>query len=499
MCSFANSRWHRMKLRPFVPLLITSCISLSIPLFLLADPSSPLKKKGYIQQIQDAHSRKQQTTASSIEEEDPVAVVETLIVDDGESQSSTSSVEEDPVAVAETLTDDDDETPSSSTSSVEEMQAADTTMATFESSCCTCCYVRPECHVLPEAGRTLWASGEFLYWQAFAPSRDFAVSNNQPDFQRDDASEPSNGLRGRLYKAKYDWEPGFRVTVGGQLPHDCWELFADYTWYLGKNNKTAYAPPANGFQGVVGHSWPVAQLVSTIADTTGSFAVAPPRGNLSNSRITSDIHLHYQVADLLLARLFTLSKYIDLKITAGLQGAWLSQKWKVVNYNISSESVGVIPIITNTMNWSYRGGGLQIGANTNWYVYESLHVYLNGAFSMLYGRHSTHLKSQPSNVFLVSSPINDFTSKDMRVVTESQIAIGLSWMREFACSMCSLELFAGYELHLWTNVHEVYRNTDDIFQAPHDSFVFLNSAVFRSVDVGPLTVQGINVGGTLSF
>lgn len=379
---------------------------------------------------------------------------------------------------------------------VNKMESDEKTSASLD--CCkpamVCCQpVAPLCvEVRPGDDSCIWASGEFLYWKASVPNLDYGLSNNSVYFQR--INIPQKGLRTKLLKNDYDWEPGFRISLGGTLPHDSWELIAQYTWYRGKGSSTTYQPTGFGNQptSLVTPVYPIGNLVSTIADASATFNSSSVQN--SDQSIESKIHLDYQVGDLVLAHRLHVSNYLDLKILTGLEGCGISQNWMVTNFDGPISFPSITPIINNSLKWKFNGGGLLLGLNTDWYMCKSLSLYIKGAFSMLYGQHTTSLYTAPEDGFFINAPINDFTSKHMRIATHSQLAIGLSWAYEFECALTSIEVFAGYELHAWTNLHEVYRNTEDHFQAPDLTQILITSPVFRSVDNGPLTIQGIHAG-----
>ena len=64
-------------------------------------------------------------------------------------------------------------------------------------------------------GARLYAVGDFLYWHADQEGLDYAVTSSNPIVVN---GSSLNG--GHLKKPDFNWEPGFRLGMGYNIPYD---------------------------------------------------------------------------------------------------------------------------------------------------------------------------------------------------------------------------------------------------------------------------------------
>jgi hypothetical protein len=73
------------------------------------------------------------------------------------------------------------------------------------------------------------------------------------------------------------------------------------------------------------------------------------------------------------------------------------------------------------------------------------------------------------------------------LITQLQASAGPSWQQTFGT--IRTEIFLGYELNIWSNLHEVIRTTSG---APTDSKL-------TSIDTGLVGIQGVTFRWNLDF
>ncbi|MBI3237138.1 MAG: hypothetical protein HYZ48_05525, partial [Chlamydiales bacterium] len=79
-------------------------------------------------------------------------------------------------------------------------------------------------------GCNFYLTADFLLWSANTDGLFYAQSNfgSAPD------QNPPNGstaFRGHLQRINEEWDPGFRVGIGGNMPYDEWDIYLNWTWF----------------------------------------------------------------------------------------------------------------------------------------------------------------------------------------------------------------------------------------------------------------------------
>ncbi len=69
----------------------------------------------------------------------------------------------------------------------------------------------------------LWLDGELLFWKSNMGSLRYGITSKSTSLIKD----------GHLKQPHFEWDWGFRLGLGYKLPHDQWDLFANYTYVRG--------------------------------------------------------------------------------------------------------------------------------------------------------------------------------------------------------------------------------------------------------------------------
>jgi len=311
---------------------------------------------------------------------------------------------------------------------------------------------------------SFFIDGEFLYWKADISGLISAYSKSFPITP--DGFPAEDELVGKVHQINYKWAPAFRFSGGYRFQRDLWELKGIYTYYHTTDSNTATIPDG---------------AFSSLAGTLGYFT----DGTLI-VRIPSKADFRYQIGDLLLDRLFSLSDKIKLTFFTGGRGAYIAQKWKVRNIaNNGSFS-------THKMQWAFKGGGVNIGMGSQWLLGSGFAFTSGGSLSTLYGDYDNTYRATTTR----STPgiVNDANFGDSRVVFGVQFSSGFSWTYDFEDVSESFSLYAAYELNSWFNLNELYQLAD-IDATAHDP----SSAKPTIMKTSPVSLQGLVVGATLRF
>ena len=306
----------------------------------------------------------------------------------------------------------------------------------------------------------VWSGhAEFLFWRVQESSLDYALSMSQS------AWGPSNCYAsGYFENATFNGDPGFRIGVSFFRAPKYWEVKANYTRLTARGSNSAGKPDPNT-QYLTG-TWP--QVFTN-----------PMAG------ATSRIHMNYNVADLLVDRVFHPNPHLRLRVLGGGLVAWINQNWDV-SYNDSSNNQTAI-----NNQWKFIGGGLSTGTCVDWYWGRDVYITASASFGALLGSYQNRSKQttnyQISSDYNTSLPLRNAHYKDVRPSFTVQFLFGPSYQKNFTNSR--MEFFLGYEINTWMNLHEIYRSTSGSGSAEKQTWI----------NTGAVALQGLTTRLTVDF
>ncbi len=264
----------------------------------------------------------------------------------------------------------------------------------------------------------------FLYWRASESDLAYAISPTITGA----AGAGEHAIQGAMGKFKYgsfDWSPGFKVRLGYINQHNV-EPYFQYTWYYSK-----------GKDSVIGPTSGTMALNSAFDTTTASRVV----------RITSNIKLHYNIPDLILAKrgiLFSNNNSI-FSLFGGVKGAFIKQRWIIKQHALAANDVEV-----TDSQWKYYGGGFLAGADFQQNLGAGFQFLANLQGASLYGKWKEY---QREDVTIYANPMEDFKINENRFIQTLQYAVGLAW--KYDMDSVAIRLSAMYDVHRWYNLHEI--------------------------------------------
>jgi len=275
--------------------------------------------------------------------------------------------------------------------------------------------------------------GEFLYWRTLEGNLDFVV-NRQPI---PPAGTETSAI-GRYESASYDWDPGFRVALGGRFPCRFWDLVADYTYFHNSGKDHIQSPSFF--------------LSQTIAGTFAQTTDAPMR------LAKSDLDLNLHLVNLYLAKRFLIQDTILLRFLSGPTGLFIDQDWLVeyFPYNVGDDAF--IDKINN--DWDFSGGGIRLGFDLEWYLGAGFGFLSRVTTAGFVGSYRYKRRYKETN-FLTnqSETLSRADYDDTRAVAHVQINLGPNFGTKFCGA--ALKLFAGYEMQSFFNLAEINRSGFD--------------------------------------
>lgn len=316
--------------------------------------------------------------------------------------------------------------------------------------------INPNARPQVKDGADLFLTFDLLLWQAHENGLGYAIKNEGVD---------TTPTEGRVKHPDFDWNWGFRTGLGYNLPHDGWDLFANYT----RLNSTADQRSTN------------ADSDDILFGTVNAPSVARAFGTATKAK--NHWHCDLNMIDLEMGREFYVSKWLSLRPFAGFRTAWVDQEFNV-DYQGGTLAVTGQTYDIDQKN-KYWGFGLRTGINALWTLGSGVSFYSDAAISLLHGFFKVKYEAELEHV-------NEKTLNDVkdsyhvsRAITD--LAIGLQYDHMFFNDAFHLGIRAGWEHHMFFGQNQFLHFVDD--QA---------SGVFVA-NQGDLTYQGWTLNVRFDF
>ena len=301
----------------------------------------------------------------------------------------------------------------------------------------------------------------FLYWTVDTRAMDYATQMQNSAWGD---STSTSYAQGEIKSATYNLDPGFRVALSYFRAPKEWEVWGQYA-RLTARGKNEVGKPASKSLFLTG-DWP--QITTQPLSGAHSY-----------------VHMNYNVFDLIANRYFHPNPHLRLRLMGGAVVAWIDQNW-VVKYTDST------PNTTKITNWwRYIGGGMRGGFMGDWFWTND--IYMTGLVTtgVLMGSYVNRSKIQttfqPANGIDTNTPVQNTTFSDVHPAFTAQVLLGPSWQKCFTHNR--VEVFAGYEINIWGNIHEIFRSTGGSPSASKQ--IWINS--------GLIALQGLTTRLTVDF
>jgi hypothetical protein len=261
---------------------------------------------------------------------------------------------------------------------------------------------------------------ELLFWTLAEGNLDYALKMREP-------APISTYAQGSYQTAGYDFDPGFRLAfLYFRAPH-YWEVKWQYTRMTcsGHNSALKSDVQSNYLTG----TWP--QIIANPL-----------------SKAESHIHFNYNLFDMTVDRVFVPNPHLRLRTILGPLFTWMSQDWKV-------RYIDAIPDSTTIRNkWDFIGAGMKGAMLVDWYWTGELYMTAGGSLGIAIGAYDNYAKQTATTQTL---PVRDTKYHDVRSTVMAQMILGPSWQHNYPKNR--VELFAGFEMNVWSNLQEIYRST----------------------------------------
>jgi len=300
----------------------------------------------------------------------------------------------------------------------------------------------------------VWVTGDVLLWKASEDDLDFAVKSSSRTLVKGDVVNPH-----------FEWDWGFRLGLGYELPHDQWDLFLNYTYIHGDAHKHVGAGAGAIF---------------------GSYAAFFGITPLPTTVFEDSAHAHWDMnlnmADLELGRNSIISKWLSIRPFIGIRGLVIQQ-----DYNISYRGGSIFPNDTQkvSMDNDFWGVGMRMGLDTLWGLGSGFSIFGNGAAALLSGTFDVHQRNHMEKQNI--NRINITDDDHWNVVATAELALGVQWDHFFCKDRYHFGVNLGWEFNAFFNQNRLMR-----FLSTQTPGAFTRSN-------GDLTFQGVTLGLRFDF
>lgn len=263
-----------------------------------------------------------------------------------------------------------------------------------------------------EAHSGVFVDGAALYWQAQEGGLSYAIKDGK-----------------RVEAPHFEWDFGFKVGLGYQVPHDTWKVALRYT------------------------------SLQTHADSVHDGEVfiplwlAPKPGPAPFSEfVKMHWRLHLGILDALLSKEIFTSEYMTWTPEIGIRTAWIRQK-----FNIENRGGNISPDLIRTKN-KFWGIGPEAGLSGQWFMSKEFCLFAHGAGSILYGEFYLHQDEDTLDtkekllgihyIFRTSAPIVELMG-------------GLRWQHDFAGALKQLTLELAWDQYIFFSQNQLMRFNSD--------------------------------------
>jgi len=294
-------------------------------------------------------------------------------------------------------------------------------------------------------GMGWFAEFDILYWHSYIGGTEFAYTDNSPALIPGMTDGTGFPVKGRTKDVDMDMEWGFKAALGYNFEHDGWDSRLRYTRFHTNDSSSTSA----------GLNSTVVPLRGAASLTNGSGAGPQPTGTFQFcSSAKSNVELDYDRLDLDLGRSFFVSKYLAMRPSIGLTGAWfdIDQNTTYTGGTASGDSLGLGVNSVHVKDSSdFSGIGPKAEIETKWYLGNHFSIYGNVTGALVYGHfdvtHSERYSLLSGNKIKLDGSQNRFSPNAV-------YELGLSYDTYVNDNQQHISVFIGYEVQQWFRLNQ---------------------------------------------
>jgi len=307
-------------------------------------------------------------------------------------------------------------------------------------------------------------TGEFLYLASSVNGLYYAATASDTSIQSS-----------KYYFFDRRYTPAFRIALDYSFNAQGWTLGADWMQLKNSQSQTLNYPYPNGYSGILVYS-----------DINNSYY---SEFNSAGGFLSGKQELSFNQVNLDLSKEFFVSKYFSL--TPTMAGTFIGY-----NHNLSTDAGNELLGTFNkvTLKNHYQGFGFKLGGNGRFLCGEGIYLLGSADAGITYGPSRSHKNTSTSSAS--SNAVNhgvpaygsDIQTNPSIFLPFIDAKMNLGWRRSFANDSMALDLFAGYEYHLFFDAITILQRTG----------LFDDTQSLAQITKN-LGIQGANFGIKLSF
>ena len=275
----------------------------------------------------------------------------------------------------------------------------------------------------------------------------------------------------------FDFHSAFKVGLGINFNCDCWQLFAEYTWYHHCFDNGQEFPDTGDSQ-FTGH------LNSPWVDDSLNV--------IDGASASAKWHLDFDKVDLELARPYYVGRCLKMRTAYGIRALWIDQKISGDLFSDGGSNTTCVSTFTSkTSSWAV---GPKIGIDTKWDFCWGVRFFGNFDIALLYTKYDRSLTSTAtrfiSGTTSSSNVVNIKNDNPCFLRPQTNLEIGFGWGDYFCCNSYYFDLELGYEAHVYFNENMFLQNLSK------EDTPLLNS---NKQSTGSLYLHGLTVTARIDF
>ncbi len=300
-------------------------------------------------------------------------------------------------------------------------------------------------------GVKMYLSAAFIYWQG-----------KQDGLALGEDSITVSQINTRnTVRMDFDYEPGFKVGIGGYFKHDNWTLFADYT--------RIHETSSRSWTAASGHNLIPHWFITSDTGITSSRA----SWKYEYDMITGNLGRPYYVGK----RLVFLPGF-------GLKGGWLDQKYDITYTSTTATRTNNV----KTTSWLV---GPRLLFNTDWHLGCDFRFLANLNASLFYQKYKK-IAARLNDPSDSTAPNKNFSdNKEGFLRPNLSGLLGLGWGRYFIRQKMHFDIFAAYEIDYYWN--------QNMMANLIDRNVNSNSFIAAMESIGDFSLHGLTINVRFDF
>lgn len=235
---------------------------------------------------------------------------------------------------------------------------------------------------------------------------------------------------------EWDWDFGFRVGAGFQVPCHQWSVNAEFTWFSSDWDSTLNVAATSTANPFVANSFP--------------FLL----GTLTNGTVTTKMEMDYYTFDVVGAYSCCMCEALELTPYGGFRALWVDTD---VTERLSAATIWTGATDGADYSSDYAGFGLTGGLRWKFYTCYPLHVIGHFGASTLLGAHDTSITVRQTGA----------AAGTLKADEDCRANLGLEGSFGFVWQGCAwgfpLDISARYEAISWNNLRDPFVNGQSTF------------------------------------